>query len=248
MQRYFVNPEQMTDTNVFITGNDVKHIVKVMRLDIDDKIICLNNEGRQVYCSISAIENEQVKADILEDVDFNPELPVNISIAQALIKGDNLDLVIQKGTELGAHRFYVFHAERSVVKWDSNKVDKKIERLRKIAKEAAEQSGRLFIPSISYCPDYKELLKTMSNYDASIYLYEEQAKMNNHSGLAAVLQHAPSSLLAIIGPEGGISENESNAYTKHNCRQVSLGPRIVRSETASLYLLSVLSYNYELLR
>ncbi|RSL31527.1 16S rRNA (uracil(1498)-N(3))-methyltransferase [Salibacterium salarium] len=248
MQRYFVDPEQMTDTKVFITGDDVKHVVKVMRLDIGDKMICLNNKGRQVYCAITAIEKEQVQADILEDLQDNPELPVDLSIAQALIKGDKLDLVVQKGTELGAHTFYVFYAERSVVKWDSNKVEKKIERLHKIAKEAAEQAGRLFIPSIIYCSGYENMMETATNHETCIYLYEEQAKMNKHNGLVDVLYKHPSSLLAVIGPEGGISEKEASAYNNNNFHQVSLGPRIVRSETASLYLLSVLSYNYELLR
>ncbi|MFB4164873.1 16S rRNA (uracil(1498)-N(3))-methyltransferase [Alteribacillus sp. JSM 102045] len=248
MQRYFVKPENMSDSHVLITGEDVKHITKVMRLDTGDKIVCLNNRGRQVLCSINKVEKDIVKADILQDIQENNELPVEVTIAQALIKGDKLDFVIQKGTEFGAAAFYLFSAERSVVKWDGKKINKKLERLEKIAKEAAEQSGRLIIPPIKFFPRWEEMLQESSCFEANVFLYEENAKRNMHSDLSKVMESLPASIMAIIGPEGGVSEEEASAYKYQHFLNVSLGPRILRSESASLYLLAALSYQYELLR
>lgn len=248
MQRYFVKPENMTASHAFVTGEDVKHITKVMRMAPGDKIVCLNNQDRQVVARISDIEQDFVKADIIQEIHENNELPLHVTIAQGLIKGDKLDLVIQKGTEFGASAFYIFSADRSVVKWDGKKINKKLERLQKIAKEAAEQSGRLIIPPVTFFPSWKEMLKEKHYHDSSVFLYEENAKKRLHSDLSEVLNSSPASLMAIIGPEGGMSEEEVSAYRRECFRNVSLGPRILRSESASLYLLAALSYQYELLR
>ncbi|SFL66143.1 RsmE family RNA methyltransferase [Salibacterium qingdaonense] len=248
MQRYFVKPEQMTENDVVITGEDVKHISKVVRLEPGSHIECLNNQGRRTHCRIRSVDKESVAADILEDIESSPELPVYAAVAQALIKGDNLDLVVQKGTELGARSFLLFAAGRSVVKWDSSKVEKKLQRLRKIAKEAAEQSGRQYIPDISYYASTRDMMEEASTYEASLYLDEETAKSGEHHAAADIFSSRPASILALIGPEGGISRDEAQALDQSGCRPVSLGPRILRSESASLYFLSALSYHYEILR
>ncbi|MFZ4451975.1 16S rRNA (uracil(1498)-N(3))-methyltransferase [Salibacterium aidingense] len=248
MQRYFVPPEQMSEQDVRITGEDVKHIAKVMRLKSGDKIICLNNQGRQTLCEITSMETNVVTAVVLKELHEQAELPVSITIAQSLVKGDKLEFVIQKGTELGASSFYLYSGERSVVKWESSKVKKKLERLRKIAKEAAEQAERLFVPDVLYYHSTEMMLEKSFSFDAAVYLYEEQARHGQHHDLADVLHPMPSSILAVIGPEGGISEKEAVAWKSSGCRAVSLGPRILRSETAPLYLLSALSYHYEILR
>ncbi|SFP20539.1 16S rRNA (uracil1498-N3)-methyltransferase [Salibacterium halotolerans] len=248
MQRYFVEPEQMSEDEVEITGEDVKHIDKVMRLQPGSHIECLNNQGRRTHCKIRSVNKESIEADIMQDLENSPELPVYAAVAQALIKGDNLDLVVQKGTELGVGSFLLFAAGRSVVKWDSSKVEKKVQRLRKIAKEAAEQSGRLYIPDVSYYPSTGDMLEAASMYNTSLYLDEETAKNGKHETLAEIFSSRPPSILAVIGPEGGISPEEAQTFDKSGFRPVSLGPRILRSESASLYFLSALSYHYEILR
>ncbi|MGY4690360.1 RsmE family RNA methyltransferase [Salibacterium sp. K-3] len=248
VQKYFVDPGQMTGDEVIITGEDVKHITKVMRLQAGSDIVCLNNEGRRAHCKIRAVHEDSVEADILEDIEATPEMPVYAAVAQALIKGDKLDLVIQKGTELGARSFLLFPAARSVVKWDNSKVEKKLERLRKIAKEAAEQSGRQYIPAVSYYPSSRQVFEAALQYEASVYLDEETAKRGRHRAAADVFSSLPASMLAFIGPEGGITREEAEALDQNGSYPVSLGPRILRSETASLYFLSALSYHYEILR
>ncbi|WP_240376585.1 RsmE family RNA methyltransferase [Bacillus piscicola] len=247
MQRYFVKPEQMTDSTVTLAGDDVKHAAKVMRMKTGDKIVCLNNKGRQALCRIDEIGSSFIHAAIVKEWDDNPELPVRTVIGQALVKGDKMDFVIQKGTEFGVSAFHLFEADRSVVKWGREKSLKKIERLRKIAKEAAEQSERLFIPEIHWFASVEELIQG-SAMETTIVLHEEKARSKQHGDLASLLQAEPSALLAVIGPEGGISEREIDFLARENVMPVSLGPRILRSESASVYLLAVLSYYYELSR
>ncbi len=176
MQRYFVLREQMTETDVRINGEDVKHIVKVMRMSVGDNIICSNNSSRTVRCRITTIAEDEVTASITEELYPETELPIKITIAQALPKGDKLDLIVQKGTELGAYAIQPFLASRSIVKWDQKKAKKKRERLEKIAKEAAEQSYRENIPIIADVISVAELLKTVGNYDKIMIAYEEEAK------------------------------------------------------------------------
>lgn len=245
MQRYFVEPHNMRDRQVVIEGNDVKHITKVMRMDVGDDIVCLNNKGREVLVRLETIEKNRVVGTVIEERKNVSELPIKTAIAQALIKGDKLDYVIQKCTEFGASALYLFGADRSVVQWEQQKSVKKIERLKKIAKEAAEQSGRLFIPEIHFVPD---VVKATEQFEMRLYLDEEKAKRDEHDGLYRILQQNPSSFLAVVGPEGGLSDKEKATFHTNGFQSVSLGPRILRSESAALYTLSILSYHYELSR
>lgn len=250
MQRYFVANEQMTDQVVTIKGDDVKHIVKVMRMAQDDEIICINETGQTTKCKIITIGDTEVTAEVIEFLSQNHELPVNVTIAQGLPKGDKLDLIVQKGTELGASAFIPFDASRSIVKWDRKKVEKKVERLSKIAKEAAEQSYRQTVPSVQNVVSFKELLTKSIEYDVKIVAYEEQAKSGETSNLVKALNSSKlgSRILVVIGPEGGLTEDEIKHLERANFILCGFGPRILRTETASLYLLSAVSYHFEMLR
>ncbi|SFE28778.1 RsmE family RNA methyltransferase [Alteribacillus iranensis] len=247
MQRYFLDPEQFTSAEVYLEGEEAKHISKVMRMEEGDQIICLDNKGRQALCVITEVAQGLVKANIKKELDHHPELPIKVTIAQALIKGDKLDYVIQKGTEFGASSFTLYAAERSVVKWDRGKSRKKLDRLKKIAKEAAEQSERLFIPEINYCTSLEQLI---ADHDSGpvIALHEDTARSGKHKGLRELFNSHLRSLFVLVGPEGGFSEKEANWMHDYQVNMVSLGPRILRSESAALYLLAALSYQYELSR
>ncbi|WP_216830067.1 16S rRNA (uracil(1498)-N(3))-methyltransferase [Alkalihalobacterium elongatum] len=250
MQRYFVAKEQMNDHMVLIHGEDVKHITRVMRMSEGDQIICSNNLDRVCLCEIDRFEDDQVVALIVEDLPNESELPVNITIAQALPKGDKLDYVIQKGTELGAAQFIPVQGERSIVKWDGKKAGKRIERLSKIAKEAAEQSHRSRIPEIESLHTLEQLIVRKSEFNHLLFAYEEEGKMGNHKQLADTFTQAREgdSLLFIVGPEGGFSESEAVKLKDAGFIPTSLGPRILRAETAPLYILSAVSYYFELER
>ena len=250
MQRYFVNKERFLADEVTIVGDDVKHIQRVLRMDVGENIICSNNDTRVAVCKITAISSEEVKASIQEELQISNELPVQVTIAQGLPKGDKLDYIIQKGTELGATRFIPLSLSRSIVKWDENKEGKKVGRLEKIAKEAAEQSHRSRIPEVERSTSLMEMIKNSANYDHKIFAYEESAKIGQHEGLSDVLNNIKTgeSLLVIIGPEGGLSKEEVELLENNGFIRTSFGPRILRTETAPLYLLSAVSYHLELLR
>ncbi|OZM58002.1 16S rRNA (uracil(1498)-N(3))-methyltransferase [Lottiidibacillus patelloidae] len=249
MQRYFVENQSIQNEIVTITGDDVKHIAKVMRMNEGDKIICCNESAQAAICEIEEITNAHITARIVEWVKESSELPVKVTIVQGLPKGDKLDYVMQKGTELGAVAFQPFSAKRSVVKWDAAKVSKKTARLQKIVKEAAEQSHRSIVPKVMDVISLKELLLLSESYDYKLVAYEEEAKAGEVKKLAQVLQNMKQgeTVLAVFGPEGGLSEEEVDQLTKNGFTSCSLGPRILRAETAPLYLLSAVSYQTELL-
>lgn len=250
MQRYFISKDQLADSTVSITGDDAKHIHKVMRMNIGDKIICTVSYEASALCELIEITNETVKANVIKWLEEQKELPVLITIAQGLPKGDKLELIIQKSTELGACAFLPFKAERSIVKWDDKKAEKKIERLEKIAKEAAEQSHRTVVPTCYSPVSFKELLKKGKDYDYKIFAFEEAAKQNEQSNLVEIFNKAKhgATILVVIGPEGGITEKEASLLIEHDFIPCGLGPRILRTETASLYFLAAASYHFELLR
>jgi 16S rRNA (uracil1498-N3)-methyltransferase len=248
VQRYFV--DSMDDTQATIQGEDVHHITRVMRMSIGDSLICCNPTGKVARCTITEITNESVLANVVEWIEDSVELPINVIIVSGLPKGDKLEYVIQKGTELGASEFVPFIAARSIVKWDEKKGNKKVERWEKIAKEAAEQSHRTKIPNVQTPLTFKQLLSLGESYKYKLIAYEEDAKSGEKSNLASTLENMKpgDSLLVVIGPEGGLSEKEVELLRETGFVSCSFGPRILRAETAPLYLLSAVSYYFELAR
>ncbi|WP_100372239.1 16S rRNA (uracil(1498)-N(3))-methyltransferase [Bacillus sp. FJAT-45037] len=250
MQRYFVNKDQMLQATVTVTGDDVKHIARVMRMQAGDEIICSNNAGRTVRASIQHVTETLVTCDIVEELEPKTELPIRVTVAQGLPKGDKLELLAQKGTELGVNHIQPFAASRSIVKWEAKKAKKKVERLEKIAKEAAEQSYREKIPSVAESISFAQLVQQVKNYTHTVVAYEESAKSGEASALSNVLNTVKEgdSLLVIVGPEGGLSETEATELTAAGAVLCGLGPRIIRTETAPLYVLAAISYHLELMR
>ncbi len=247
MQRYFVTKDSIADGIVTITGGDVHHIVRVMRMEQGDEIICSDNDKRTYRCRISSLHNEAIQATILEEYGQKSELPVAVTIAQGLPKGDKLEFITQKSTELGASCVLPFSARRSVPKWDEKKAGKKIERLNKIAKEAAEQAHRDRIPKVEKLHSFQELLGRMKDYQHCIVAYEEVARQGEPSLLAKALARVQrkQSLLVIIGPEGGLTPEEVEKLKEEGAALCGLGPRILRTETAPMYVLSAISYYFE---
>ncbi|BDG46464.1 MULTISPECIES: 16S rRNA (uracil(1498)-N(3))-methyltransferase [Parageobacillus] len=248
MQRYFVSDDQVKNDHFIIQGDDYHHIVHVMRMDKGSEVICVLSCNKTALCRIEQITNEHVIVRVVKWIDEQTELPVQIYIAHGLPKGDKLELVIQKGTELGASSFIPFVAARSIVKWDAKKANKKLERWKKIAKEAAEQSHRGKIPDVHAPMTIYELVEFAKIADYRLFAYEEEAKQGNHQMLTSVFRKMKrgQSLLAVFGPEGGFSSEEVELLKQHGFFSCSLGPRILRTETAPLYLLAAASYQFEL--
>ncbi|RFU65761.1 16S rRNA (uracil(1498)-N(3))-methyltransferase [Peribacillus glennii] len=249
MQRYFLQENDVQENSIRITGEDYHHITRVMRMEPGDKLICVKKNGQAALCEITEIVNETVVGTVIEWMNDNNELPVRVAIASGLPKGDKLEYIVQKGTELGAHEFIPFIAARSIVKWDQKKAAKKTERLEKIAKEAAEQSHRTIIPDVSDPKTLADLLTCSKEFDFKLIAYEEEAKRGETGALASVLSELKpgQSLLFVFGPEGGLTQGEIEKLIEAGFLACGLGPRILRTETAPLYALSAVSYQLELL-
>lgn len=252
MQRYFIEEEtaQLYD-QIEMDKDAYHHMINVMRMQIGDQVI-LVTQTEQVF--IGELVSHEGKSAVLRLVELreeNKEIPVDTTLFVGLPKGDKLDLIVQKATELGVRHIVPVAMRYSVTKWDHKKAGKKIDRLKKIAKEAAEQSHRTFVPTVEDLHSVSMVRNRVGEFDQVCVAYEEVAK----SGEAALLAKTYASLKAkdriafITGPEGGIHPDEIVEFTGgfDNVHLCGLGPRILRAETAPLYLLSSLSFATELL-
>ncbi|EHJ53363.1 16S rRNA (uracil(1498)-N(3))-methyltransferase [Streptococcus macacae] len=245
MQQYFVNGK--AENPVTITDKDtVKHMFNVMRLTEGDEVILVFEDGIKRLARV--LDPAQKSLEILEKLDENTELPVDVTIAAGFPKGDKLDFLAQKATELGASHIWAFPADWSVVKWDLKKLGKKTDKLAKIIRGAAEQSKRNVIPELKLFEQKAAFLKELVSFDQIFIAYEESAKAGENTVLARRLAeiNPGEKLLFIFGPEGGISPEEAAAFEQAGGMKVGLGPRIMRAETAPLYALASVSYALEL--
>ena len=243
MQKYFISSNELE--NKLITSDDVFHIKNVMRGRVGDKIIV--SDGTSSYIAkLTVIGNKEVAFDILEERDGNPELPFFISIFQGYPKGDKIEDVIKHGTELGVYEVVPTLMKRSVFKLDPKKKDSKLERFRKIAKEAAEQSDRSYVPVISDIKNLKEI--DFSEYTTKIICYEESAKNGELTQFKKCVKNIKENekVAIIVGPEGGIDESEINYLLSKGFVCAAVGKRILRTETVVFYCLSAISYEWEL--
>ena len=194
------------------------------------------------------LDSSQQSLEILEELADNTELPVQVTIASGFPKGDKLEFITQKATELGASAIWGFPADWSVAKWDGKKLAKKSEKLEKIAQGAAEQSKRNRIPEVELFDKKADFLAQLAQFDSVIVAYEESAKEGESAALIRALSGlaAGAKILFIFGPEGGLSPDEIAAFGQAGAVSSGLGPRILRAETAPLYALTAVSVMLEL--
>ncbi|TCI55692.1 16S rRNA (uracil(1498)-N(3))-methyltransferase [Exiguobacterium sp. SH5S13] len=247
MQRYFLQRDAFKTDTVALPQDVVHHIGTVLREGPGYRLVLLDGTGFEYEAEVVTLEKKTGTARVLERRQATTELPVEVTLAYALPKGDKIELVAQKATELGLHHLWVFESKRSVAKWDAKKAPKKLERLQKIMQEAAEQSYRAVVPTSRYMTP-RALTEDLAAFDAVVIAYEEEAKQGEKAAFASVLQALSpgSKLLLIVGPEGGFTESEVNEWTERGARVCAFGPRILRSETAPLYALAAVSYALEL--
>jgi 16S rRNA (uracil1498-N3)-methyltransferase len=243
MQQYFVSQLEMKEST--ITGDDVFHIKSVMRSRIGDKII-VSDESVMYLASISEINKDNVKFIKEEVIQSDTELPFFVDIYQGYPKGDKLDDICKHSTELGVNKVYAVNMKRSVVKIDSKKLDTKFARYDKIMKEASEQSHRNRLAHFGGIIDLKKI--DFSKYNKLVLAYEETAKNGDLEEFKKAIKglNKGDSIAILIGPEGGIDEDEVKYLTGLGFVCAGLGKRILRTETASLYALSCISYESEL--
>ena len=243
MQKYFVNDDDFKNNK--ITSDDVFHISNVMRNKPGDLILVGNNK-KSYISKIIEINKTFVTYEIIEEKIGNTELPVFVSIYQGYPKGDKLDDIIKHSTELGVYEIIPTIMKRSLFKLEEKKRESKVIRFNKIAKEAAEQSERLIVPNIPNIKYLKEI--DFSKYNKLILCYEEAGRNGELVAFKTAIKDLKEndSIAILIGPEGGIDKTELDYLISKGFILASLGPRILRTETAPLYALSAISYEMEL--
>ena len=248
MQQYFVNGRAPQGVFQISDKDTAKHMFSVMRLQADDQIVLVFDDGIKRLARV--VDSQSQSVEIIEELADNVELPVSVTIAMGFPKGDKLEFVAQKATELGMSALLAFPADWSVVKWDGKKLAKKEEKLSKIAQGAAEQSKRNVIPQVKLFEKKEAFLAELEQFDKIFVAYEESAKEGETAVLARELSQMKSGekILFIFGPEGGISPEEIEAFESKGGLKIGLGPRIMRAETAPLYALSSTSYALELMK
>ncbi|MFD0897627.1 16S rRNA (uracil(1498)-N(3))-methyltransferase [Loigolactobacillus binensis] len=246
MQRYFIDQTAAAGEQVEITGTSAHHIQRVMRAQVADQIEVVTAAHQAYYGTIENLTPTKVAVRLGTTLLTNTELPSQVVIACSIAKKDKADWIVQKGTELGASGFIFFASQYGIAKWEPQRQDKKLVRLRKIALEAARQAHRNLIPSVTIISGLAALTKVVKDY--GIVAYEESAKQGETAALVATAQQvqAQQKLVAVFGPEGGLAPAEVAQLQAANFVAVGLGPRILRAETAPLYLLSALSTLWEL--
>ncbi len=245
MQQYFIKGK--AEKEVTITDKDtIKHMFQVMRLTDEAEVVLVFDDGIKYLAKVTNSMAHEL--EIIEALPDQVELPVKVTIASGFPKGDKLDTIAQKVTELGASALWGYPADWSVVKWDGKKLAKKEDKLAKIVLGAAEQSKRNVVPEVHLFEQKAEFLKSLSSFDHIFIAYEETAKAGQLATLARELKEVKpgAKLLFIFGPEGGISPAEITQFEAAGTIKVGLGPRIMRTETAPLYALSAISYALEL--
>ena len=249
MSRFFVEDRQIENNIVKIRGADVDYIKKVLRQKIEDEIIVCNSNNEKTYlCDIKKIENEVIECKIVRELeDFKSN--IKVTIMQGLPEKDKMDLVIQKSVELGAFNIQPVEMERCNVKYEEKDKYKKQEKWQKIAEVSAKQCDRNFIPKVAGIKSLKDICKMLFKYDVVILTYEKEEKIKLSEVLKVMKEKYGENeikIAVIIGPEGGLSSREVEMIQENkNVVTVTLGKRILRTETVALNVLSVIMYELE---
>lgn len=245
MSIFYVKNEQIDGEKAVIIGGDVKHIRDVLRYNVSDTLDICDDDGVRYTTKITGFDKETVFLDVIEKSDFTTEPSINVTLFQGMPKADKLELIIQKTTELGVSTVVPVITERTVVKFDEKDINKKVERWNKIAQEAGKQSGRQKIPVVEKPIKLKNLIENISKYDILLLPYECEKEMTLKSALRN-LKEKCKNVAIFIGPEGGFSEEEVDMLTNlDNVRKVTLGPRILRTETAGIATVAMVLYELQ---
>lgn len=246
MQRFFVEPHQIEEEKhqILVTGGDVNHMKNVLRMRPGEEVWISDGQGKEYHCSIEAYGEEGAMLHILYVQEAQYELPNRIYLFQGLPKGDKMELIIQKAVELGAYAVIPVETKRCVVKLDAKKAEKKVVRWQQISESAAKQSKRMLVPEVRPVMSFKEALKAAEELDICLIPYEFARGMKETREIIGTI--TPGRSIGIfIGPEGGFEENEVAAAVETGAKPITLGKRILRTETAGLAILSVLMFNLE---
>ncbi len=244
MHQFFVTPDQVQGQTIEIQGNDVNHIKNVLRMKEGEELHVSDGNNQRYLCRIEKIEESKVLAAIKEILAEDMELPAKIYLFQGLPKGDKMEWIVQKAVELGVHEIIPVATKRSVVRLDEKKAKKKVERWQMIAESAAKQSARQMIPKVCPVMSYKKALSLAKEMDRFLFPYELAEGMERTREVISTIQSGQS-VAVFIGPEGGFDAKEAEDAKEAGAQVITLGKRILRTETAGLTVLSILMFCLE---
>lgn len=247
MYQFFVQPDQifLVEKKVVIRGEDVNHIKNVLRMKIGEEIAVSNGVDQKEYrCGILEWKEDSILCELRFIKEDELELPSRIYLFQALPKADKMEFIVQKAVELGVYEIIPVSTKRSIVKLDEKKAKNKVERWQSIAMAAAKQSKRRVIPKIQKVCSMKEAISFAKDMDVKLIPYELAEGMGTTKEIIGKIQKGQS-IAVFIGPEGGFDEKEIEDALKVNVVPITLGKRILRTETAGLTTLSILMYQLE---
>ena len=246
MPKFFVEPHQIQNEKVFIRGNDATHISFSLRMAKGDHVRVCDGLGKEYDCVLSEFLPDCVEANIVSAYENQNESPVQVYLYQALPKGDKLETVIQKSVECGVFEIVPFESERCVVKVKADAEEKKTARRNRIAEEAAKQCGRGYVPRVLQTVAFEKAVAMAAEADLALVCYEDEKGTTIKQVLQAPKADSVSSISIMIGSEGGFSAKEIEKAVTGGLIPIGLGKRILRTETAPVFVLSNISYQFEL--
>ena len=244
MHQFFVTPMQVKEDHIYIEGLDVNHIKNVLRMKVGEALKVSDGNNRKYLCEIESMTAQQVCVRIVEEQQVDTELPSKIYLFQGLPKADKMELIIQKMVELGVYEIVPVSMKRSVVRLDEKKARTKTARWNAISESAAKQSKRSIIPSVSEVLSFKQALERAKELDMLLLPYECAEGMEYTRMVVSKIKPGQS-VGIFIGPEGGFDGDELKLAREAECNIITLGKRILRTETAGMMLMSVIMYNME---
>lgn len=248
MPRFYVDPSNIFGDHMVLDGGEYNHLKNVLRKQVGDTLLICDGEGHEFDCRIAAYENGQVIFDILETRDGNTELGISVTLYQGLPKKDKLEWIIEKAVELGAARVVPVSCARSIAKWDDPvREEKKVKRFQAIAEAASKQCGRGVIPTVGSVVSFAEAMKeAKAESDVILFPYENAEGMQATEAVMKSIKKGDK-VAVFIGPEGGFAPEEVTLAEQNGAKVISLGRRILRTETAAMAVLSHLMIQAETL-
>lgn len=244
MYHFFVESGWINPPFIDIEGSDVNHIMNVLRFEVGDELVLCDGLGYDYKCSIDSLTKEVIRCTIQSKELSKSELPLKVSLYQGAPKQDKLETIIQKCVELGVYDIKPVVMQRSIVKFDAKKIHKKVERWQKISASAAKQSKRGIIPKVFSPLSFSEMLSELSGYSRIIVPYENEDGMKRTREVLCSLKGLEH-IAVVIGPEGGFSDEEIVKLQDLSAETITLGNRILRTETAGLASMAMISYQVE---
>ena len=242
MPKFFIKKEDIKENKVIISGQDATHIAKVLRTEVGETLTLCDGCGTDFFAEVTAVSKEEVALKIKETLPCTAEPKISVTLFQGIPKQGKMDYIIEKCTELGISRIVPVSAKRSVVKIEDKKSEaKKLERWRKIAAESVKQCGRGTIPEVTDVLTFSQAIEFSKSLDLTIAAYECERDTSIKSALA---DKTPKSVGVFIGPEGGLDDKEVELLKDANIKTVTLGTRILRTETAGHTVLTAIMYEY----